>query len=71
MHNFDASFIKVITEKLKQRLKRDLTKTEIDAFTVIRSGVAYEMIIYFISDENKTKAEIEKYVESVVGENKN
>lgn len=70
MSDFDDSFIIAITNKLKLRLNRNLTKAEMDAFTIRRSGIAYEMIIDFISDESKSKGEIEKYVESVVEENK-
>ena len=71
MNNFDISFSKSITEKLKNRLNRDLTKLELDAFTVRRSGIAYEMMIDYVSDEQKNKAEIEQYVLLIVEENKN
>ena len=71
MNNFDISFSKSIKEKLKNRLNRDLTKLELDAFTVRRSGIAYEMMIDYVSDEQKNKAEIEQYVLLIVEENKN
>ena len=70
MNDFDKSFTKAITEKLKNRLNRDLTKLELDAFTMRRSGIAYEMMMDYISDEQKNKAEIEQYVSSIVEENK-
>lgn len=70
MNDFDKSFTKAINKKLQNRLNRDLTKLEIDAFTMSRSGIAYEMIMEYISDERKDKAENEKYVTSVVEENK-
>ncbi|RXQ91012.1 hypothetical protein EO244_12985 [Ancylomarina salipaludis] len=69
MTNFDNSFIKAIVDQLKLRLNRSLTKSELDAFSIKRSGIAYEMIMDFISDEQKSKLEIEKYVEAVVEEN--
>lgn len=70
MSDFDKSFVKAITEKLKNRLNRELTELELDAFTVKRSGIAYEMMMDYILDERKDKAEIEEYVSSVVEENK-
>ena len=70
MTDFDQSFTKAITEKLKIRLSRDLTNLEMDAFTIRRSGIAYEMMMNYISDEEKNKAEIEYYVSSVMEENK-
>jgi len=70
MTDFDKSYTKAIIEKLKIRLSRDLTNLEMDAFTIRRSGIAYEMMMDYISDEEKNKAEIEKYVSSVVEENK-
>ncbi|MEZ5009531.1 MAG: hypothetical protein R2753_15405 [Chitinophagales bacterium] len=70
MTDFDKSFTKAITEKLKIRLGRDLNSLEIEAFTRIRSGIAYEMMMDYISDAKKDKTEIEKYVSSVVEENK-
>ncbi len=70
MTDFDKSFTKAITEKLKIRLGRDLNNLEIEAFTIRRSGIAYEMMMDYISDEEKDKAEIAKYVSSVVEEYK-
>ena len=66
----DKNFIKEIIEKLKERLERNLTKEEFDVFTLQRSGIAYEMIIGFISDRELSKTEIESYVQKVVEENK-
>jgi len=66
----DKNFIKEIIEKLKERLERNLTKEEFDVFSLQRSGIAYEMIIGFISDRELSKTEIESYVQKVVEENK-
>ncbi len=71
MSDFDKSLTKAIAEKLKTWLNRDLTRLELDTFTMRRSGIAYEMILDYISNERKEKAEIEEYVSSVVKENKN
>lgn len=71
MTDFGKSFTNAITEKLRNRLlSRDLTDLEMNAFTTRRSGIAYEMVMDYISDEEKNKAEIEKYVSSVLEENK-
>jgi len=59
MDDFDRSFTKAILTKLKERLKRELTATEIIAFTLQRSGIVYEMIMDYISDERKSKDDIE------------
>ena len=39
-----------------------MTKSEMDAFEIRRSRIAFEMMMDFIFDEQKAKAEIEKYV---------
>ena len=69
MNNFDKTFTKAIVSKLTERLERELTELERKIFTLKRSGIAYEMIMDFISDIEKTKTEIEKYVKSVIKEN--
>jgi hypothetical protein len=66
----DKNFIKAIIGKLKERLERNLTKEEFNVFSLQRSGIAYEMIIDFISDRELSKTEIESYVQKVVEENK-
>jgi len=65
----DENFIKAIIEKLKERLERNLTKEEFNVFTLQRSGIAYEMIMDYISDKELSKTEIESYVQKVVKEN--
>ena len=64
----DENFIKAIIEKLKERLERNLTKEEFNVFTLQRSGIAYEMIMDYISDKELSKTEIESYVQKVVKE---
>jgi hypothetical protein len=68
MDSFDKNFAKAIVSKIRTRLDRDLTELENKAFALQRSGIAYEMIMDFLSDEQKTKYEIEKYVESIIKE---
>ena len=70
MDEFDKNYIKAIIGKLKERLERNLSKAELNTFSILRSGIAYEMILDFISDQDKSKKEIQNYVQNVVGENK-
>ena len=55
---------KLVISKLTSRLGRNLNQNESDAFRRARSGIAYEMMMDYISDEEKSKKEIEDYVES-------
>jgi len=70
MDDFDRNFTESIVSKLTLRLGRNLTQNESEAFRRARSGIAYEMMMDCISDEEKSKKEIEDYVESVTNENK-
>ena len=70
MDDFDRNFTESIVTKLILRLGRNLTYDESDAFRRGRSGIAYEMIMDYVSDEARSKKEIEDYVESVTIENK-
>ena len=70
MDDFDKKFTKALVSKLTERLGRNLTRDETEAFRRARSGIAYEMMMDYISDEDKTKNQIEHYVESVTTENK-
>lgn len=69
MDDFDKKFTESIVSKLTNKLGRNLTKDETNAFRRARSGIAYEMMMDFISDEEKSIKEIEDYVESVTIEN--
>lgn len=68
MDEFNVNFSNIIVDKLKVKLERELTSKEYIVFSQPRSGIAYEMILDFISDEDKTKNDIEKYVNNVVNE---
>ena len=68
MDSFDKSFIAEIMKRLKTRLGRDLTASELSTFSRKRSGMAYEMIMDYISDESKSREAIEEYVKNVVEE---
>lgn len=70
MGYFDKRFPEAIVQKLRMRLGRRLTKDEFDAFNRVRSGIAYEMMMDYISHEEKSKKEIEAYVEEVTIEHK-
>ncbi len=69
-NEFDKNFKTVILDTLTVKLERNLTTEEIVTFSVPRSGIAYEMILDFISDHDKSKIDIERYVCNVVFENK-
>lgn len=68
MGDFDSNFTTAIVDELEKRLLRKLTKAEMNAFTLKRSGLAYEMMMDFISDDSLTQLELEKYIEGVVAE---
>lgn len=68
MDNFHKNATGIIINLLKERLGRELTDEEFKAFSMSRSGIAYEMIIDYISDDRKTKEEIESYARNVVAE---
>lgn len=68
MDSFDKSFTDAIKKKLANRLNRKLTDIETSAFSLVRSGIAYEMIMDYISDNNESIEVLEKYVASVVKE---
>ncbi len=69
MDDFNKTFTNSILKKLRQTLKRDLTDLEIKVFSLKRSGIAYEMIMDFISKDTISKYELENYVKKVVREN--
>ena len=66
----DENFIKEIIAKLKERLERNLTTEELNAFALHRSGIGYEMILDYLSNKELSKAEIESYVQKLVEEDK-
>ena len=68
MGDFDSNFTAAIVDELEKILSKKLTKAELNAFTLKRSGLAYEMIMDIISDDSLTQLELEKYIERVVAE---
>lgn len=68
MKSFDNTFTDKIVQDLEAKLDRPLTKKELGVFKKERSGIAYEMILDYINDEDKNKEEIEQYVKNVIKE---
>ncbi len=68
MDDFNKTFTNSILKKIRQTLKRDLTDLEIKVFSLKRPGIAYEMIMDFISEDTISKYELENYVKKVVRE---
>jgi len=64
----DKNFTAAILKALEEELGRTLSATERQVFSIPRSLVAYEMILDYITDNDKTQEAIEKYVENVVKE---
>lgn len=58
MDNLEKTFITAILKSLDKRLDRNLSKDEIEAFSIPRSYIAYEMILDFLKDESKSMDEI-------------
>ena len=69
MSGFDSNFIKQIITILEEKLGRELTTKEKDVFSIKRSGIAYEMILDYISNDSLSKDKLEDYVTSVLQEN--
>lgn len=70
MDNLQYNFIAKIQEILKKRLGRELNKEEVEAFSLSRSYIAFEMMLDFLNDGSKSQSEISKYVDSVINEYK-
>lgn len=66
--SFDENAITQITTKLQQRLNRKLNQEELAVFSIKRSGIAYEIMLDYISDKEKSSIELEEYVDIVVKE---
>jgi hypothetical protein len=69
MSGFDKNFIKQIITMLEEKLGRKLTIKEKEVFSMKRSGIAYEMILDYISNDSLPKDKLEAYVTSVLKEN--
>ena len=70
MDNLENNFVTKILSTLKVRLGRELNKDEIEAFSISRSYMAYEMILDDLNDDSKSQSEISNYVENVIKEYK-
>ncbi|MFT5823940.1 MAG: hypothetical protein ACI8ZM_005206 [Crocinitomix sp.] len=68
MSDFDSNFTKAIIDKLEKRLARKLTIPENKAFRTKRSGIAYEMMMDYVSDTNLSQIELENYINGVLAE---
>ncbi len=68
MDSFDRVATDKIVRDLQAKLDRPLTKIENRVFKMARSGIAYEMILDYINDKDKSQEDIEKYVKKVVEE---
>lgn len=65
---FDKGHTKEIVKRLEKNLNRKLADHERKAFTKVRTGIAYEMIIDYISDPDLSSADLEQYVINVTAE---
>ena len=70
MDNLENNFVTKILSTLKVRLGRELNKDEIEAFSISKSYMAYEMILDDLNDDSKSQSEISNYVENVIKEYK-
>ena len=68
MYNEDEIPIKLILNSLTKRLERELSKKERRVFSQKRSFIAYELILDYINDTDKSKEDIESYVQRVISE---
>ena len=68
LDELDKNFTAAILKAMEEKLGRALSATERQVFSMPRSLMAYEMILDYITDNDKTKEEIEKYVEGVTKE---
>lgn len=59
---------KTIIAKLTQRLNRNLKPPELEAFSIDRTPSAYQLILDYVSDKEKTVVELEQYVAFIVTE---
>ncbi|GAB3532994.1 hypothetical protein GCM10027443_17610 [Pontibacter brevis] len=68
LDELDKNFTAAILKALEEKLGRTLSATEWQVFSMPRSLMAYETILDYITDNDKTQEAIEKYVENVVKE---
>ncbi len=66
MERFNKLAIKIIAEKLTEKLNRQLTFKEMRSFWMIGSAKAYEAIIDYITDANNSIKDIELYIQDML-----
>jgi len=59
---------KRIISKLTERLNRNLKQQELEAFKLTRTPSAYQLILDYVSDKEKSVVELEQYVADIVTE---
>jgi hypothetical protein len=59
-----------IIAKLQERLNRNLKQNEVQAFSLDRSKGAYQLILDYVSDKEKSVVELEQYCAFMVTESK-
>lgn len=59
-----------IITKLQERLNRNLKPNELEAFSIERSSSAYQLMLDYISDKEKSIVDLEIFVDFIVTESK-
>ena len=59
---------KRIISKLTERLNRNLKQQELEAFKLTRTPSAYQLILDYVSNANKSVVELEVYVAFIINE---
>ncbi len=59
---------KTIITTLSQRLNRNLKQHELEAFKLTRTQSAYQLMLDYVSDKEKSVVELEQYVAFIVTE---
>jgi hypothetical protein len=68
LNDLDKNFTAAILKAMEEKLDRTLSATERQVFSMPKFSMAYGMIHDYITDNNKIRETIEKYVENVVKE---
>lgn len=68
MNSTDNNISHLIITKLELRLNRTLNQKELQAFKMKRSTSGYEMMLEYVSSNEKSGVELEQYVELIVKE---
>ncbi len=59
-----------IIQTLTQRLNRPLKQNELEAFSIDRTPSAYQLMLDYVNDNEKSVVELEMYVAFIVDESK-